>query len=144
MIMRDLDLLMKRMTRIAQGKPDFEFQQIHADYSEQTTPERVYTTVARDLVRQGNFLSFISHAGIGLSRNPNFSNPPSWVPDWSTDAQASLLPHEPTHSKPRQTAANDGDSEQEPEQLSGADSFVCDGARACFTSRPPSPAGSLT
>jgi Heterokaryon incompatibility protein (HET) len=90
---RDLKKIMEKLKRIQQGKPDFEYEPIHPDYSEKKTPELVYTFVARDLIRQGDVFSVIRHAGIKLARNEMLKSLPSWVPDWSTDVDTYVLPH---------------------------------------------------
>ncbi|GAB1316385.1 hypothetical protein MFIFM68171_06595 [Madurella fahalii] len=89
---RDLVRSEAGVDRIMEGKPDLEFRQMQANYSEQTTPERVYTVVARDVIRQGDYAAFVAHAGIGFRRKKTFKNLPSWVPDWSTNVNTLMLP----------------------------------------------------
>lgn len=54
---------------------------LRPDYSEDITPQVVYTHVVRDHIRDREVFSFIGLAGIGLGRERNLSALPSWVPD---------------------------------------------------------------
>ncbi|KAK1660103.1 heterokaryon incompatibility protein-domain-containing protein [Colletotrichum godetiae] len=67
---------------------------IKPDYTDKSTPEIVYTMVARELTRIGDAFAFLPYAGIGNSRNPSFENLPSWVPDWSADINVYILPQD--------------------------------------------------
>ncbi|EXF76998.1 hypothetical protein CFIO01_08700 [Colletotrichum fioriniae PJ7] len=69
-------------------------QHIRPDYTDKSTPEVVYTMVARELVRTGDAFAFLRYAGIGNSRSHSFENLPSWVPDWSADVNVYILPHD--------------------------------------------------
>ena len=89
---RDLGKLTKKIEQIQKGIPDFEQDLIQPDYSGKITAQRVYSYVARDLIRQGDTLSFIRYAGVGLPRNSELTDLPSWVPDWSADIDIYLLP----------------------------------------------------
>ncbi|KAK1536468.1 uncharacterized protein CCOS01_01788 [Colletotrichum costaricense] len=88
-------------------------QHIKPDYTDKSTPEVVYTMVARELVRTGDAFAFLRYAGIGSSRSPSFENLPSWVPDWSAEVNVYILPHDakpPTkRQKPTSTDAFKGD-----------------------------------
>jgi Heterokaryon incompatibility protein (HET) len=89
---KDFGKMTQRLRRVRNGKGDSGANTIRPDYSEKTTPELVYTAMARDIVKEGDPFSFLCHAGIGLIRNLLLSNLPSWVPDWSTDPDNYLLP----------------------------------------------------
>ncbi|KAK5661098.1 hypothetical protein OQA88_10988 [Cercophora sp. LCS_1] len=94
LIMRDAARLTQSLDRVTKGKKGKRAPaQMLTDYSKHTTPEMVYTAVAREMVQQGEFHLLFSHAGIGIDRNPEFKTLPSWVPDWSTELEARLLPH---------------------------------------------------
>ncbi|KXH29967.1 hypothetical protein CNYM01_13181 [Colletotrichum nymphaeae SA-01] len=69
-------------------------QHIKPDYTDKSTPEVVYTMVARELVRTGDAFAFLRYAGIGSSRSSSFENLPSWVPDWSAEINVYILPHD--------------------------------------------------
>jgi len=78
---RDMTKLLDKIKRMQDGEPEFEEEPIRPDYSENTTPQLVYTYVARDHIRQGDAFSFIGLAGVGLNRNEKLTGLPSWVPD---------------------------------------------------------------
>lgn len=80
-LVRDLRKLFDEIERMRDGKPEFESESIRPDYSENTTPQLIYTHVARDHIRQVDVFSFIGLAGIGLNRNDKLTGLPSWVPD---------------------------------------------------------------
>ncbi|KAK1452749.1 hypothetical protein CCUS01_10623 [Colletotrichum cuscutae] len=88
-------------------------QHIKPDYTDKSTPEVVYTMVARELVRTGDTFAFLRYAGIGNSRGPSFENLPSWVPDWSAEVNVYILPHDvkplTKRQKPTSTDAFKGD-----------------------------------
>ena len=93
-LMRDFTLIQRKMERIVKGK-GWEYELMRPDYSPNTTPEMVYTYVAKDLVRQGELPSFIRLAGVAQRRHSNLLRSlPSWVVDWSANPETYLLPYD--------------------------------------------------
>ncbi|MCJ1309270.1 hypothetical protein MMC25_002929 [Agyrium rufum] len=82
---RDLGNIVKRLQNWKEGIPDIVEEPIQPDYTGKTTALLIYTYVARDLVKQGDAMSFIKYAGTWRPRNGDLAALPSWVPDWSTD-----------------------------------------------------------
>lgn len=79
-ILRDLQWLArkrKKMSPERRKKRDV----LRLEYSKPTIPESVHTLAAKVVVSKGNIHSIILHAGIGLGRNKDLQNLPSWVPD---------------------------------------------------------------
>lgn len=92
-LVRDLQNLNKIIKLVQQGiSDDLDEDFLRPDYSGNATAQSVYTYMARDLAKQGDALSFLRHAGIGLPRNQDLASLPSWVPDWSTDVRIYVLP----------------------------------------------------
>ena len=90
---RDLGTITDRLDQLNKGgNVDEGLDPILPDYSANSSAALVYTHVARDLVRQGDALSFIAHAGLGRARNYELVGLPSWVPDWSTEISIYVLP----------------------------------------------------
>ena len=90
---RDLTRLTDRLKQLNEGKVKLEDEDpIQPDYSAKTTATLTYTHVAKDLVKVGDALAFICHAGLGQPRSQELANLPSWVPDWSTDISVHILP----------------------------------------------------
>jgi hypothetical protein len=81
LLFRDMGKLVDKLKQITHGDLESETEPIRPDYSENTTPQLVYTYVARDHAKQGDAFSFIGLAGIGLNRNDKLTELPSWVPD---------------------------------------------------------------
>jgi len=90
-ILQDLQWLARKRKKISPERPK-NYDVLRPEYSKQTTPESVYSLVAKVAVGKGNFHSIIRHAGIGFSRNKDLLNLPSWVPDWSSTLEACILP----------------------------------------------------
>lgn len=63
--------------------------QLLPDYGASRTVESLYIDVAHSFLRQSDHLWFLHLAGIGFPRN--YNDLPSWVPDWSTETENSLI-----------------------------------------------------
>ncbi|KAK7453143.1 hypothetical protein CaCOL14_005013 [Colletotrichum acutatum] len=94
-------------------------QHIKPDYTDKSTPEVVYTMVARELIRTGDAFAFLRYAGIGNSRSPSFGNLPSWVPDWSADVNVYILPHDvkPPTKRQKSTSSDEVKSDDKHHSL---------------------------
>jgi hypothetical protein len=80
-LLRDMKKLYNEIKYVEDGELGAERLPLRPDYSEDNTPQMVYTHVARDHIKDGEVLYFIGLAGIGLGRERNLSALPSWVPD---------------------------------------------------------------
>jgi hypothetical protein len=92
LLTRDLKNISEKLKNLENDFSDLEVDRMQPDYSEASTAKLVYTYVARDLLKQGDALSFIRHAGIGFARDQELLNLPTWVPDWSQVISVYLLP----------------------------------------------------
>ena len=81
LLTRDLEKIVKNLVQVQDGLTELEEERMQPDYSEKSTAHLVYTHVARDLVKQGDTLSFIRHAGIAYPRHEELVDLLSWVPD---------------------------------------------------------------
>ncbi|KAN0122729.1 Heterokaryon incompatibility protein (HET) domain containing protein [Hyaloscypha variabilis] len=104
-ILQDLQWLARKRKKISPERPE-KYDVLRPEYSKQTTPESVYSLVAKVAVVKGNVHSIIRHAGIGLSRNKDLQNLPSWVPDWSSTLDTCILPSRIPRS-PRESQIQD-------------------------------------
>ena len=71
---------------------DLEDCTIPLDYSENATAKQIYIYVARDLLKEDDISSMFRFAGIRRARSSGIQSLPSWVPDWSCEAERYILP----------------------------------------------------
>lgn len=67
---------------------------VPVDYSENSTAEQIYVQVAREFVKESDFVSLFRLAGTGQARSEEMKFLPSWVPDWSSTLERYLLPRQ--------------------------------------------------
>jgi hypothetical protein len=82
---RDMGTAMKKLGNISDSFAELEEERMQPDYTTKTSAHLVYTHVARDLVKQGDAISFICYAGTAIEPHQELTSLPSWVPDWSRD-----------------------------------------------------------
>jgi hypothetical protein len=92
LLTRDLQNAKKRLENMSTSFAELEEERMQPDYTTRTSAHLVYTHVARDLIKQGDAISFICYAETGLERHEELAGLPSWVPDWSRDVSVYVLP----------------------------------------------------
>ncbi|KIM95565.1 hypothetical protein OIDMADRAFT_33660 [Oidiodendron maius Zn] len=71
---------------------DLEDCTVPLEYSENATAKQIYIYVARDLLKEDDVYSMFRFAGIRRVRSQEMQSLPSWVPDWTCEAERYILP----------------------------------------------------